>query len=121
MPDTILVRVEQRDGKLTRVSFETVAAAQAIAADMGWPLEAAVAGSGVAAVANEIANKKVQKVFCIESPKLAPYTPDGFAHALKQFIGEHKPKLVLMPHTYQERDFAPKLATTLRATLSNEC
>jgi electron transfer flavoprotein alpha subunit len=121
LPDTILVIVEQREGKLNRVSFETLAAAQAIAADMGWSLEAAVAGSGVASIASEVAAKKVAKVFCIESPKLAPYTPDGFAHALKQFISDRKPKLVLMPHTYQVRDFAPKLATALKSTLISDC
>ncbi len=41
---TILVVVEQREGKLNRVSWETIAAGQAIAAETGWILEAAVAG-----------------------------------------------------------------------------
>ena len=47
MADTILVIVEQREGKLNRVSFETIAGAQAMAAETGWTLEAAVAGSGL--------------------------------------------------------------------------
>ena len=51
MADTILVVVEQREGKLNRVSWETIAAGQAIAAQTGWTLEAAVVGSGVAAIA----------------------------------------------------------------------
>ena len=58
MPDTILVVVEQREGKLNRVSWETIAAGQALAAETGWTLEAAVVGNGVAAFANEIASKK---------------------------------------------------------------
>jgi electron transfer flavoprotein alpha subunit len=121
LPDTILVVVEQREGKLNRASWETMAAAQAIAADMGWPLEAAVVGSGVAGIAGEVAAKKVGKVYCVESAKLAPYTPDGFVHALAQFVGGRKPKLVLMPHTYQVRDFAPKLATALKTALIPDC
>ncbi|HZQ90810.1 MAG TPA: electron transfer flavoprotein subunit alpha/FixB family protein [Terriglobales bacterium] len=120
MADNILVVVEQREGRLNRVSYETIAGAQAIAADTGWTLEAAVAGSGVGAVAGEVAAKKVAKVYDIESPRLAPYTPDGFTHALKQFIGERKPRLVLMPHTYQVRDFAPQLATALGSTLISD-
>jgi electron transfer flavoprotein alpha subunit len=48
MDNTILVVVEQREGKLNRVSWETIAAGQAIAAQTGWTLEAAVVGSGVA-------------------------------------------------------------------------
>src|ERR1700687_1931803 len=98
MPDTILVIVEQREGKLNRVSWETLTAAHALAAETGWTLEAAVAGSGVTNFANEIAGKKVAKVFAIESPQLEPYTPDAFTAGLKQFITSKQPKLVLMPH-----------------------
>jgi electron transfer flavoprotein alpha subunit len=116
MTDNILVVVEQREGKLNRVSWETIAAGQAIAAQTGWTLEAAVAGAGVAAIAAEVASKKVAKVYDVESPKLEPYTPDAFAYALKEFLGSHPAKLVLMPHTYQVRDFVPKLATALKTT-----
>jgi electron transfer flavoprotein alpha subunit len=116
MADTILVVVEQREGKLNRVSWETIAAGQAIAADMGWTLEAAVVGSGVSAIAGEVAAKKLAKVYAVESSKLEPYTPDAFAAALKQFIEKHPARVVLMPHTYQVRDFVPKLATALAST-----
>jgi len=121
MPDSILVIVEQREGKLNRVSWETVAAGQALAAETGWTLEAAVAGSGVTNFANEIAGKKVAKVYAVESPKLEPYTPDAFALALKQFIALKQPRLVLMPHTYQVRDFVPKLATAMERTAISDC
>jgi electron transfer flavoprotein alpha subunit len=110
------VVVEQREGKLNRVSWETLAGAQAIAAETGWPLEAAVLGHSVKPIADEVAAKNVSKVFDLESPQLARYTPDAYAHALKQFIGERQPKLVLMPHTYQVRDFVRKLATAMQRT-----
>jgi electron transfer flavoprotein alpha subunit len=120
MADTILVVVEQREGKLNRVSWETLTGAQALSAETGWVLEAAVVGSGVGEVASEIAGKKVAKVFDIESPKLEAYTPDGYVAALKSFIEHQQPKLVLMPHTYRVRDFAPKLATAFgRALISD--
>ena len=120
MSDTILVIVEQREGKLNRVSLETLTGAQLLAGETGWTLEAAVAGSGVGEIANEIATRKVAKVYDVESPKLEPYTPDGFAAALKQLIERTQPKLVLMPHTYQVRDFAPKLATALNRALISD-
>ena len=114
--DTILVIVEQREGKLNRVSWETIAAGQSIAAQTGWTLEAAVIGSNAAAIAGEVAAKKLAKVYDVESPRLEPYTPDAFAHALQEFLQQHPAKLVLMPHTYQVRDFVPKLATALQTT-----
>ena len=116
MPDIILVVVEQREGKLNRVSWETLTAGQALAAETGWTLEAAVLGSRTGTLAKEVAAKKVAKVYAIESPKLEPYTPDAFVAALKQFISSKQPKLVLMPHTYQVRDFVPKLATAMDRT-----
>ena len=121
MPDTILVVVEQREGKLNRVSWETITAGQAISAATGWPLEAAVVGSGVGQIANEVAAKKLGKVYDIESTKLELYTPDSFAAGLKQFLASKQPKLVLMPHTYQVRDFVPKLATAMGRTVISDC
>jgi electron transfer flavoprotein alpha subunit len=121
MAENILVVVEQRDGKLNRASLETITAGQAIAAETGWTLEAAVLGSGVGDIAKEISAKDVAKVYDIESSKLAPYTPDGFVAVLKQFLQQHPTKLVLMPHTYQVRDFAPKLAASLGTTLIPDC
>jgi electron transfer flavoprotein alpha subunit len=111
--ETILVVVEQREGKLNRVSWETLTGAQAIAAETGWTLEATVVGGNVGDIAAEVAGKKVAKVYALQSPRLEQYTPDGFVAALQQFISERKPRLVLMPHTYQVRDFAPQLTTAL--------
>ncbi len=121
MAETILVVVEQREGKLNRVSWETLTAGQALASETGWNLAAAVVGSGVSAIASEVAAKKVAKVYAVESPKLEPYTPDAFAAGLKQLIEQKQPKLVLMPHTYQVRDFVPKLATAMGRTAISDC
>jgi len=121
MSDSILVVVEQREGKLNRASWETITAGQAIAAATGTPLEAAVVGTNASLIAREVAAKKLGKVYAIESAKLDPYTPDAFAAALKQFLASKQAKLVLMPHTYQVRDFVPKLATAMGRTVISDC
>ena len=121
MPDSILVVVEQREGKLNRVSLETVRAAQMIAAETQWEIEAAVVGSGIAGVAGEVAAAAVRKVYAVENAALSAYTPDGFVQALRGFLESKKPKLVLMPHTYQVRDFVPQLATSMGRTMVSDC
>jgi electron transfer flavoprotein alpha subunit len=117
----ILVVTEQRKGKWNNTSFETLVAAQQIAAATSATISAAVVGKGVASLAEDLAAKNVAEVLVVEHDLLENYTPDGYSAALKQIIESTKPDLVLFPHTYQVRDFAPKLATMLGKGMVGDC
>ncbi len=117
----ILVITEQRQGKWNNASFETLAAAQQIAKDTSSTVSALVIGKGVAAFADELAAKNVSEVLKVEHNLLEAYTADGYCAALKQVIESAKPELVLFPHTYQVRDFAPKLAAMLGKGMIGDC
>jgi electron transfer flavoprotein alpha subunit len=117
----ILLITEQRDAQWNKTSFETLAAAQQIAAETKSRLAAVVIGKGVAALAGELAASKLDEVVLVEHDLLASYTPDGYTIALKQVIAQAKPDLVLLPHTYQVRDFAPKLAASLGKGMIGDC
>ncbi len=109
----VLAVVEQRAGEWNRMSFETLAAAQQMAGECGCPASAAVLGSAVRPLAAELAGKQLETVYAVEHELLADYTPDGYVLALRQLLERVKPTLVLFPHTYQVRDFLPKLAASL--------
>ena len=111
----ILVVAEHRGGKLNRATWEAIAAAQQLAG--GQPVAIAVLGSNVASIAADVAAAQAQEVVTIDNPALEPYTSDGFTAALQQAIDQLKPSTVLLPHTYQTRDFAPKLAARLDRAL----
>jgi electron transfer flavoprotein alpha subunit len=117
---SILVIVEQRGGAWNRMSWETVAAAQQIGKELGQPVEAAVLGKGVAALAGELARKQFESVHAVENDLVEHYTPDGYTLALRQLIEKLNPYLTIFPHTYQVRDFAPKLATSLSRVLVSD-
>jgi len=117
----ILVITEQRQGKWNNASFETLAAAQQIAKDISSTVSALVIGKGIAAFADELAAKNVAEVLKVEHDLLETYTADGYCAALKQVIESAKPELVLFPHTYQVRDFAPKLAAMLGKGMIGDC
>jgi electron transfer flavoprotein alpha subunit len=117
----ILVITEQRQGKWNNASFETLAAAQQIASALSGSVAALVIGKGVDALAAELAGKNVAEVLQLEHDLLESYTPDGYCIALMQAIGSAKPQLVLFPHTYQVRDFAPKLAAMLGKGMIGDC
>jgi electron transfer flavoprotein alpha subunit len=116
----VLAVLEQRDGALHKMSLEALAASQQIGAELDLPVFAAVIGKGVEAVAPSLAGYKLARVHAIEHDLLEQYTPDGYAAAVKQLIEKHGPKYVIFPHTYQVRDFAPKLATSLDRVLVSD-
>jgi electron transfer flavoprotein alpha subunit len=117
----ILLITEQREGKWNKTSFEALAAAQQIAAEAKGRLAGLVIGKGVATLADELAASKLDEVLLVEHDLLGAYTPDGFTLALAQAIAQAKPDLVLLPHTYQVRDFAPKLAASLGKGMIGDC
>ncbi len=114
MANGILVFIEHVDGKINRASYEAVRAAQLIGGQINQEVTAVVFGENVAA---EVAAKKLAAVYTVESPLLKSYTADGYTAAFRQVVEQLQPALVLMCHTYEVRDFAPKLAASLQRAL----
>jgi len=117
---SILAILEQRRGVWHRMSWETLAAAQQLGAELGLPVSVAVVGNEVSPLAAELSAKQLEHVYAVEHELLTNYTPDGYAAALEQLIAKTQPRMVLFPHTYQVRDFAPKLATALGRVLVSD-
>jgi electron transfer flavoprotein alpha subunit len=116
----VLVITEQRGGAWSRMSWETLVAGQQLASQTSSTVSAAVAGQGIGALATELAAKKLDKVYAVEHSLLGAYTADGYTAALEQLIRKATPDIVLFPHTYQVRDFAPKLATRFGQVLISD-
>ena len=115
---SILAVLEQRtppEGKpeWNRMSWETLSAAQQLAREMNLPVSVAVLGIGLGDLGAELASKQLEKAYLVEHELLRNYTPEAYCIALRQLVERLKPDLVLFPHTYQVRDFLPKLATGL--------
>ncbi len=112
-----LVIAEQRSGVLNPATWEVIAAAQQI----GGQVTVGVAGAAVGEVAAELSHAAVGAVLVVEDAALEPYTPDGFVQAWAQVVEAERPDAVLLPHTYQARDFAPQLAARLGCGLITDC
>jgi electron transfer flavoprotein alpha subunit len=121
MSNGILVFIENKGGTANRSSFEAIAAAQAFASQLNQPVSAVVLGSDVSALAQEISGYDIARVISVSDPKLAEYTPDAYADALEQVVKQVDPSLVFLTHTYQVRDFAPKLAARFQKSLISDC
>jgi electron transfer flavoprotein alpha subunit len=117
---SVLVILEHNGGKWNRMSFEALAAGQKIAQAAGGTAAAAVLGADIEALAKEASGFAVEKVYALNHALLADYTPDGYTAALQQLIDAAKPEAVVFPHTYQARDYAPKLATRFGKALISD-
>jgi electron transfer flavoprotein alpha subunit len=121
MSNGILVFIEHRDGALNKTSLEAIAAAQGLAAQLQQSVTAVIPGADVSALAQEIAAYDLAKVIQATNEKLAQYTPDGYTDAIESVVRQLDPQLVVFPHTYLVRDFAPKLAARFEKALISDC
>ncbi|MBA3694157.1 MAG: electron transfer flavoprotein subunit alpha/FixB family protein [Acidobacteria bacterium] len=117
----ILVFIEHKNCVLNKISLEAIAAAQSIAKDLGLKVSAIIPCDKDCALAEEISQYNLEKVIVIKNEKLNIYTPDGYADAWEQIIKQTNPQYVVMAHTYQVRDFAPKVAARLGKEVVGDC
>lgn len=117
---SVLVVTEHHGGKLHKMSWETLVAAQKVAASLETELFVLVVGSAGALPAKELAAHRVSRVLVAEHELLARYSSDGYTLAIQQVIEQVSPMLILFPHTYLVRDYGPKLATRLKRSFLND-
>jgi electron transfer flavoprotein alpha subunit len=118
---SILVFIEHKDCLLNKVSLEAVAAAQSIGKDLGLKVSALIPCDKDCTLAREISQYNLEKVIVAKNEKLGIYTPDGYADAWTEIIKQTNPQYVVMAHTYQVRDFAPKVAARFGREVIGDC
>jgi electron transfer flavoprotein alpha subunit len=106
----VLVILESGEKGWHRLSGETLAAGAEVARGVGQPLFAAAVASTASAIEPELGRLALDRAYAVVDDSLAQYTADGYTAALEQLIRSVDPAYVLLPHTYQARDFAPRLA-----------
>ncbi len=116
----ILVLTEQSSGAWHPMSFEALAAGIQLGRDLSLPVTACVFGRGVSGLASELAGRNVQAVVALEHEALGQYTADAAVAAIEWLVRDLQPDYVLLPHTYQVRDFAPRLATRFGRVLLSD-
>ena len=104
----VLVVLEYRGG-WNRLSWEALAAGMELARHTGQPLIAVAIGSAET-LNPELSARPLDGAYVVQHDLLQRYTAEGYVAALSQLVRKVDPAFVLLPHTYQVRDFAPRLA-----------
>ena len=109
----VLIVLEDNNGKIHRMGLESIAAAQKLANGMSLSMGTLVMGANGNALAEEASKYNVGEVLKINNEHLSSYSSDGYAETVKQVIEQENPTYVIFGHTYQVRDYAPKVSAKL--------
>ncbi len=116
----ILVVQEARSGGNDRFFHETLTAGRVLAGLKGLAVEAAAVGDPNKNVFLEISGPPPAAGYAVQHPLLQTYTSDGYVLAFEQLIRKLQPAYVVFPHSYQVRDFVPRLATRFGQVLISD-
>ncbi|HYD50105.1 MAG TPA: electron transfer flavoprotein subunit alpha/FixB family protein, partial [Terriglobales bacterium] len=116
----VLVLAEHQNGKLPKQTLVAFTAGKQAAAKLGGECHAVVLGKGVAAVAAEVAQYGVTKVYVVEDDSLSPYVADAHAAALAQVVKDKGAEMLLATATAVGKDLLPRVAALLGAGMAGE-
>ncbi|HCC37268.1 MAG TPA: electron transfer flavoprotein subunit alpha [Treponema sp.] len=119
--NSVMVYIQQRDGKAAEVSLELVSKARELADRLGAQVSAALFGENVAGEAARLASFGVDRVYLLEDSRLKYYTPIPYSKLMIQAISDYKPQIVLYGATTEGRDLAPRVASFLKVGLTADC
>ena len=121
MSKNVFVIAEQRDGKIMKVSYELIGKARELANDLGQDGVAVLMGSGVEAVAGDLAKAGADKVIVVDDPMLAEYVTEPYAKATTAVIKANDPEIVLFGASSIGRDLAPRVSARIHTGLTADC
>ena len=105
----ILVILEDNHGSLHRISKEAIVAAQKI----GGSISAIIIGENCLKIAKTLSTINIHEVITVNHHLVKSYNADGYSEILKQVIQGHNPKIIICGHTYQARDYIPRISAKL--------
>ena len=104
-----LVIIEHKNGVLHRMSREAISGAQKI----GGEISALVIGKNAESVSNELSNFQIEKTVIVDHELVPSYNVDGYKEIIKQVVDSISPNIIITGHTYQARDFMPRVSAAL--------
>jgi len=109
----ILIVLEENNGQIHRMGLESIAAGQRLSDEMGLTASALVLGGNADGLADQASKYQLGEVLKVNDALLGSYSADGYSEAVKQIIDQENPTYVLFGHTYQVRDYVPRLSAKL--------
>lgn len=117
----VFVFAQQVDNELSGIALELVGKGKELAKDLGTEVTAVLVGSGVKALADELAAYGADKVILVDDPELKEYRTEPYTHALASVIEKYKPEIFLVGATAIGRDLGPRVSARVHTGLTADC
>ena len=118
----VFIFAQQVDNKISSIALELLGKARDLANDLDTKTVTAVLiGSGVASLADELAEYGADRVIVVDDPELKEYRTEPYAHALASVINEYKPEIMLVGATAIGRDLGPRVSARVHTGLTADC
>ena len=114
----ILIYIEDNDNKINSNSLESLKAAQEIKANKNGQIFAVTFNDNIA---SELTKFDLDKVYAFNNSNLNDYSPMYFIKAMENLINEIRPDMIIFGHTYQTRDWVPRLSARLDIPFISDC
>ena len=117
----VMIYAEVAEGKLMAISTELLGCGRKLADDLGEELCAALAGSDVSSLAQEVIAFGADKVYVIDDPLLKDYQTDSYISVMEKVVKQVMPQILILGQTSIGRDLAPRLAFKLDTAAAMDC
>ena len=117
----VWVFAEQKDGAMSRVTFELLGLGQTLAGQLDQELSAVLLGNKVEHLTEQLGEYGAQNVYLAQHKLLDHYQTNPYAKVISKLIREHKPNIFLIGATAIGRDLAPRVSMRLDLGLTADC
>jgi len=114
----IFVFIQSDQDKINNVSLEALKGAQEIVLNTGGSISAITFNSNHIKTLEKF---DITEILHINNPILDIYSPLEYIKALEQIFSQETPNLIIFGHTYEARDWAPRLSARLDIPFISDC
>jgi len=114
----ILVYIQSGEGKINPISLESLVAAQQLKNEKSAQVHAVTFSSDIA---NKLSQYDIDSVIHVNDNNLQEYSPLHYIETFNQLSGELNPDLIIFGHTYETRDWVPRLSARLNIPFLSDC
>ena len=104
-----LIVIEDNRGSVHRMSLEAIAGAQ----KLGGNITALAIGKNANSLAQELSSIEIDKTLIVNHDLVSTYTSDGYTEVVSNVIQSINPDVIIAGHSYQTRDFMPRVSARL--------